>query len=742
MAQKSLVIVESPAKAKTINKYLGKGFIVTASVGHIIDLPKTKIGVNFEDNFAPQYVKIRGKEKIIKELRAFSKKADKVFIATDPDREGEAIAFHIATVIEKETSNISRVEFNEITKKAVDKAMNNPRTIDMARVYSQQARRVLDRIVGYQVSPVLWKTIYRGLSAGRVQSVALRLICEREQEIRAFKPEEFWTISASVQTPPIEPFEVRLVKIDSKKAKIPDGESAKEHTAGIRAADLKIDSIEKKASKRQPPPPFITSTLQQTASSRLRYSTKRIMRIAQSLYEGVDIPGQGSIGLITYMRTDSFRMNADAVNDAGNYAVAVFGKEYGLDKPRFFRSKKNVQDAHEAIRPTYISAEFAPQALKEHLSAEQFRLYDLIWKRFIACQMAPAIIDKTVVHVKGGRYELTAEGETVRFPGFMRLYREEAENEAAEKQTIPAGLKQGADCTLLELNPKQNFTKPLPRFSESTLVKELDKLNIGRPSTYAQIVSTILMRKYVYLKERKLYAAELGETVNKILTTNLPDFFNVSFTARMEEELDEIASGRATYEQVMREFYEPFSKALEKVNAKRNEIKADLVEKSDETCDKCGRPMVVRWGRNGRFLACSGFPDCKNTKPLDPEEEPQESDEKCPKCGKPMLIKTGPFGKFLACSDYPACKTTKPLSTGVKCPKEGCGGDIIQRRSKRGKIFYGCSNYPQCNFVSWDKPVNRTCPECGNNYMSEKQTKAKGAFLICPKCRHEIKENE
>jgi len=739
MAQKSLVIVESPAKAKTINKYLGKEFMVTASVGHIIDLPKTKLGVNLEKDFAPQYVNIRGKEKVIKDLRAQAKKSDQVFIATDPDREGEAIAFHIATVLEKVNTNILRVEFNEITKNAVDQAMGHPRAIDMSRVYSQQARRVLDRIVGYQVSPVLWKTVHRGLSAGRVQSVALRLICEREQEIRVFKPEEYWTITAEVQSAGSDPLTVKLAKIDSKKAKIPNQESSDKHEAAIRASELKISAVEKKATKRQPGPPFITSTLQQTASSRLRYSTKRIMGIAQSLYEGVVVPGQGSIGLITYMRTDSFRVSNEALQAASEYIQQTFDKSHGLEKARHFRSKKNAQDAHEAIRPTYISAEFAPEALKPHLSNEQYRLYDLIWKRFIASQMAPAVIDKTMILVSAGTsYEFSAEGETVRFPGYMRVYQEEQELEKNNKQAIPSGLKQGASCELLELLPQQNFTKPVPRFSESTLVKELDKLNIGRPSTYAQIVSTILRRKYVRLEERKLHATELGETVNKILVTNLADFFNVSFTAKMEEQLDQIAGNHATYEEVMHGFYDPFHQALEEVNARRKEIKADLTEESDQTCDKCGKPMLVRWGRNGRFLACSGFPECKITKPLDGDEQPQESDEKCPKCDKTMLIKTGPFGKFLACSDYPTCKTTKPLGTGVACPKDGCNGEVIQRRSKRGKIFFGCSKYPKCDFVSWDKPVHQACPNCEHHYLLEKTTKAKGTFLRCPSCKHEI----
>ncbi len=734
MTKKSLVVVESPAKARTINKYLGKEFKVLASVGHIIDLPKNKFGVNIDDGFKPEYIKIKGKEKVIKELRQEASKANEVFIATDPDREGEAIAYHIASLMENDL--IHRVEFNEITKTAVENAMSKPRTIDMDRVYSQQARRVLDRIVGYKTSPILWRTIYRGLSAGRVQSVALRLICEKEEQIRSFNPEEYWTIRLDVESAKKDIFEVKLVKINDKKAHIPDEKAAKEHSAAIRNASLHIHDILKKDVKRQPFPPFTTSTLQQSAARMLRMSTKRIMSIAQTLYEGVELPDRGSIGLITYMRTDSTRISSEAMNAVHHYIGETYGKDYTIPRPRFFKSKKSAQDAHEAIRPTYISKEYAPVAIKAHLSADQYRLYNLIWKRFVSCQMPPAVYEKTTITVRGGIYDFQTEGEVMKYAGFEKVYNENAET-GADNAKIPSGLQQGESCRLADLHAEQNFTKPQPRFTESTLVKELDKLGIGRPSTYAQIVSTILQRKYVELQERKLHATELGETVNRILIDNFPAIFNVDFTADMENELDDIATAKAPYERVMKNFYDPFQKAMTEVESKKDEIKSNLLKDAGETCDKCGRAMVIRWGRNGRFMACSGFPECKNTKPIEAEAEPEKTDETCDKCQSPMVIKTGRFGKFLACSNYPECKNTRPLTTGVKCPK--CKeGDIVERRSKRGKIFFGCSRYPKCDFVSWDKPVHQECPECGHAYMLEKNTKAKGHFLRCPQCKNEI----
>ncbi len=744
--KKALVVVESPSKAKTINKYLGKNYKVTASVGHIIDLPKTKFGVNIEDGFKPQYIKIRGKEKIIKELKESGKKASKIFIATDPDREGEAIAYHIASIMTNDSADIKRIEFNEITKSAIETAINSPREIDMAKVYSQQARRVLDRIVGYEVSPILWKTVYRGLSAGRVQSVALRLVCEREQEIRSFKPEEFWTISIDVKNDTSEPFSAKLIKIlpkDGKKfvkAEIKNETESRNHVDEIKASELSISLLSKREIKKNPVPPFITSTMQQAAARVLRFSTSQIMRIAQQLYEGIEIPNQGSVGLITYMRTDSTRISKEAIESGRNLIKSNFGDEYLPAKPRFYKSKKSAQDAHEAIRPTYLSDEYHPEVIKKHLSSPQYKLYNLIWKRFIASQMNPAIFDKTVVEITGGNYLFRVEGEVLKFEGFLKIYgenlQENKENGDNGDSKIPSGLKENDILKLLKVDSQQNFTKPLPRFSESTLVKELDKLGIGRPSTYAQIITTIISRKYAEKNENKLFATELGETVNSILSKNFPNIFNVQFTAEMENELDKIAVNDDQYESVMKNFYTPFKEALDDVKSNRDKIKSDLLEKTEEVCDKCGKAMVIRWGRNGRFMACNGYPDCKNTKPLDEEEMPQETDEKCDKCGSPMVIKTGRYGKFLACTKYPDCKTTRPIPLGVKCPKDQCEGDINARRSKKGRLFYGCSKYPECDFVSWNKPVNEKCSSCGNNYLLEKYTKAKGNFFQCPECKN------
>jgi DNA topoisomerase-1 len=744
MERKSLVIVESPSKAKTINKFLGKNYKVEASVGHIIDLPKSKLGVSIEQGFKPQYIKIRGKEKIIKHLKSAAAKADKIYLATDPDREGEAIAYHIASILDRDKKDVKRVEFNEITKQAINLAFEMPREIDMARVYSQQARRVLDRIVGYQVSPILWKTIYRGLSAGRVQSVALRLICEREESIRQFVAEEYWTIKILVRGKPEAPFWAKLIKIkpDADKEAVPvsikNETEAADHVQRIKQANLVILELDTRRVKKTPPPPFITSTMQQAAARLLRFSTSRIMRIAQQLYEGVEIPGQDSVGLITYMRTDSTRISSEAIHSVRQLIQQDFGKEYLPEHARHYRSKKSAQDAHEAIRPTYLGTDFNPLKLKKHLSAEQFKLYDLIWKRFLACQMQEALFDKTMVDIGGNEYLFRAEGETMVFDGFLKVYGTSLEKENGDDNdavTIPAGLHKHEPLRLQDIDSKQNFTKAPPRFMESSLVKELDRLGIGRPSTYAQIIYTILARKYVEKKENKLWATELGETVNKILINNFPDIFDVSFTAEMEDELDKIAAHKLKYEEVMHNFYQPFTVSLQKVHTQREQIKSELQEETSTICDLCGKPMIIRWGRNGRFMACSGYPECKNTKPLNGEDEPKTSDEICEKCGNPMVYKVGRYGRFLACSNYPACKNTKAIPLGIKCPKPGCGGDIIQRRSKKGKIFYGCSRYPNCDFVSWDKPVNRACSNCGHSYLLEKYNKAQGNFLTCPECK-------
>ena len=741
---KSLVVVESPSKAKTINKFLGSDYKVLASIGHIIDLPKSKFGINIEDGFKPQYIKIRGKEKIINQLKQSAHQVAKIYLATDPDREGEAIAYHIYSILDRDKDNVKRIEFNEITKKAISQALESPRAIDMARVYSQQARRVLDRIVGYQISPVLWKTIYRGLSAGRVQSVALRLVCEREQAISEFVPEEYWTIKILVKGKPEKPFWAQLIKIKTdrdkfEKAEIKSENETQIHLENIKQAAIYISDLTTKTVKKQPSPPFITSTLQQAAARILGYSTNRIMRVAQQLYEGVEISGKGSLGLITYMRTDSTRISHDALQSVRKIIETEYGAKYLPEKARYFRSKKSAQDAHEAIRPTYLTSEYHPDQLKKYLSADQYKLYNLIWKRFLACQMEHAVFDKTIVDILADDYLFRAEGEVMTFDGYLKIYGQSPEinenNGESEDIEIPPGLKKNESLALKKIDPKQNFTKPPVRFTESTLVKELDRLGIGRPSTYAQIITVVLKRKYVEKKENKLYATDLGDTVNKILVNHFPNIFNVKFTAFMEDELDKIASHEYNYEDVLNDFYAPFTKSLEKVNSQRDQIKSELQQETDRMCDVCGRKMVIRWGRNGRFLACSGYPECKNTRPLEEDELPQTSDQVCEKCGHPMVYKVGRFGRFLACSNYPECKNTKPIPLGVTCPRHDCNGNIIERRSRKGKVFYGCSNYPKCDFMSWNKPVNRTCRSCGNNYLLEKYSRVKGNFLQCPECK-------
>lgn len=745
---KTLVIVESPAKAKTINKILGKDYKVAASVGHIIDLPKTKLGVDIENGFSPKYSVIPGKQKIVKELKQAAKGASDILLATDPDREGEAIAYHIYNQIRKVNPRIQRIEFNAITRPAVQKAIENPRDIDENRVQAQQARRVLDRIVGYQVSPILWKTVYRGLSAGRVQSVALRLICEREVEIENFRPVEYWNVTAHLKTPEAEEFFAKLIKIkdktlDPRKFRIGSKEEAETHYRNLQNAKYVVSNLTKKKVKKKPPPPFITSTLQQDASRRFRMGTSRIMRIAQQLYEGIDLGPAGNVGLITYMRTDSTRISPEAISGIREYIAGSYGSEYLPAKPNVYRSKKSAQDAHEAIRPAYVSTDYEPRKIKRHLTAEQFKLYELIWSRFLACQMKPAEAEKTTIDITAGNYLFQATGEVITFRGFLQAYRESEENSAGKPEdgadkNIPKKIQKGAVLKLIELLLKQQFTKPAPRYSESTLVKTLDRLGIGRPSTYAQIISTLFKRKYAEREERSIKPTELGRTVNEILVKNFPRLFDVKFTAALEDELDKIEQNETSYLDALGNFYGPFEQTLNDISGKVKEIKSSLQKKSDIVCDLCGRPMVVKWGRNGRFLACSGFPECKNTRPLEEPAPPKESDEVCPKCGSPMLVKRGRFGEFLACSNYPKCKTTMPISTGVPCPEEGCEGTIVQRQSRKGKIFYSCSEYPKCKFALWNRPVARACPSCSFPLLEEKVSRNGDYSLQCPQCKQKV----
>ncbi|MBN1153294.1 type I DNA topoisomerase [candidate division KSB1 bacterium] len=741
MAQ-NLVIVESTAKTKTIKKFLGKNYIVLSSVGHLKDLPKGNLGVEIDDNFEPTYITIRGKGKILNDLKKAAAESDAVFIATDPDREGEAIAWHINEEIRSKNSNTYRIQFNEITQTAVLNAIQNPMAIDEKRVEAQKARRVLDRLVGYQISPILWKTIFRGLSAGRVQSVALRLIIERETEIENFVSVEYWTITAQVQGNNTKPFYSKLFKIQGNKPEIPDKDRCDQILADLKTKNYVVKDISKKEVSRKPAPPFTTSTMQQEAAKRLGYSTKKIMMIAQQLYEGIEIGSEGSIGLITYMRTDSTRIANEAVQSAREYIYSAYGKDYLPDSPNIYKAKKNIQDAHEAIRPTSMHRD--PKSLKKFLTAEQFKLYELIWNRFIACQMKPAKLHQTTLDIAAGdssdkeRYIFRTTGSVVIFRGFLQVYEDYLEPNGDDDSTdnqpnLPENLVIGQKLELLDLISDQHFTKPPARYSESSLVKELDNLGIGRPSTYSLIISTLMLRKYIERNNKQLVPTDLGRTVNKILVLNFPDLFNVKFTAKMEAELDKIESGDLKYLAVMHDFYKPLSAALHRVEQEKEIIKESLIEETDEMCPKCGSKLIARWGRNGKFIGCSAYPDCKYTRPLEAEQVVQ--DEICEKCGRPMVIKVGRFGRFLACSGYPECNNAKPYSLRVPCPKPDCDGEVIERKSKRGKVFYGCSNYPNCDFVTWYKPVAKKCPNCQSPYLEERYSQRDGEYLYCPKCK-------
>jgi len=739
---KNLLIVESPTKSKTLKKFLGRGFEVLATVGHIKDLPKSKLGVDTDNGFDIQYVTIKGKAKIIKKLKDAAKKSEMIYLAPDPDREGEAIAWHVAQELGKK-SKISRVTFNEITKSAVLNALDKTRDIDANLVNAQQARRVLDRLVGYKISPFLWKTITYGLSAGRVQSVALRIICEREKEIEEFTQEEYWEIESLLADKDQHKILSKLTRIDGEKAVIRNEDEAARIAGELKGLDFLVDSIKRQEKKRRPMPPFITSTLQQDAARALYFSPKKTMVVAQQLYEGVELGDEGPTGLITYMRTDSTRVAESALESVRGYITGTYGADYLPPRPVRYQSRKGAQDAHEAIRPTYT--DHPPEKLKKYLTRDQLRLYMLIWNRFVASQMNPAVYDTTSLDITAGQYNFHAHSQSLKFDGFLKVYNETKENggngENGLVDFIP-DLKPGDAMTLLEVTPSQHFTKPPARFSQASLVRTLEAEGIGRPSTYATIVSTLLDRKYVEPMDRRLAATELGKTVNKILTESFPYIFNVKFTANMENDLDMVESGKADWVEVIREFYGPFNERLDDLTSKQKEIKESLTEATDEKCEKCGGDMVIKWGRNGRFLACSNYPECKNTRPLASDETAVETDEKCEKCGAPMVVKTGRFGKFLACSAYPQCKNTRALPTGIKCPRENCGGEVVEKRSRKGKVFFGCSKYPECDFVSWYKPVNKPCPECNNPYMVEKVSQRRGAYLACPACRHKIYQEE
>ncbi len=731
-----LVIVESPAKARTIKKYLGSDYAVQASVGHIIDLPKRALGVDVDNGFAPTYQVIEGKASVINALKRSAKKAGEIFIATDPDREGEAIASHVAKAIEIDKGRVHRVLFNEITPASVKRALAKPGEIDQAKVEAQQARRILDRLVGYLVSPIIQKIIARGTSAGRVQSVALRLICEREVEIRAFVPQEYWSITADLLTKKKESFQAKLVQWKGKKVNmdIKNEAEAQKTVEALQKEAFVLTDLKKKKVKSTPSPPYTTSTLQQDAARRLKSSNRRTMGTAQALYEGVELGREGPVGLITYMRTDSTRTAPEAIKALREFIAGEFGKDFMPAESRVFKKSKRAQEAHEAIRPTDVQRK--PDQVKKYLTPEQFRLYQLIWNRFVASQMADALFESTTATINAGPGELRAIGRRTLFRGYQEIYADLTTEEDEAARELPV-LKVGETYKLDKLTPKQHFTQPPPRYNEGSLVKELDELGIGRPSTYAMIISTLTTRRYVEKEQQRFSPTELGEIVNKILVGQFPDIFNVSFTAKMEEELDSIENKEVDWVQVVEDFYEPFHDSLEAVKGKRDELRRQTEEVTDQVCEKCGSPMVIKWGPHGRFLGCSAFPKCKNIKPLQPAPEP--TDKVCPKCGKPMVVRTGRYGKFLGCSGYPECRTILPLDEGlaVECPRPGCGGTVSPKRSKKGRTFWGCSNYPDCDFVSSHRPIREACAACGHPYMEERVAKG-GTFKVCPSCKTKV----
>jgi DNA topoisomerase-1 len=796
---KALVIVESPAKAKTINKYLGKQYVVKASLGHIKDLPKKDLAVDVEHGFEPYYEIIEGKRKLINELKQAAKEVESIYLAADPDREGEAICSHLQEELQGKKNGgpqIYRVMFNEITKNAIQKAFQNPGMVDEKLVDAQQARRVLDRLVGYKISPLLWDKVRRGLSAGRVQTVALRVIVERESEIAAFIKNEYWTIDADLgaRKPPL--LNAHLIKKDDQTPELGNQEATDRVVAQLDGTEYIVKSVGTREKRRNPVAPFITSTLQQESSRKLRFSVKRTMILAQRLYEGIDLGKEGAVGLITYMRTDSTRVSEEALQEVRAYIAVKFGPEFLPESANIYRTKKDAQDAHEAVRPT--SMEHSPDDVAKYLAEDELKLYRLIWNRFVASQMTPAVFDQTTIDISArgkdaSDYLFRATGSVLKFGGFLKVYEEgkdQSDEEDEEmKHRLPA-VAEGEHLKLRSLVPEQHFTEPPPRYNEATLVKKLESDGVGRPSTYASILSTIQEREYVKKEGGRFIPTELGKVVTGLLLENFDDIFDVKYTARMEEELDEIEAGKIAWREAIGEFYEKFDKDLKHAeehmtNIKRMEKptdlicekcgkplvikwgrhgsfiacsgypdctytreltvdlpdvdKVDLAEQGDEEyCENCGRPMVLKKGRFGTFFACTGYPDCKTTKPIGgTQKKPDvQLDEKCPQCGTNMVLKTGRFGEFTACGNYPTCKHVKQKTIGMKCPE--CNeGEVVERRSKRGKTFYGCNRWPDCNFVTWGKPVQEKCPECGSPYMVEKWLKA-GPVLQCPNadCKH------
>jgi len=715
--QKSLVIVESPAKAHTINRYLGNDYVVKASMGHVRDLPKSTLGVDVSHDFAPHYVVIPDRKKTVAELHKAAKEAAAVILAADPDREGEAISWHLSELLKDANPNIRRVLLNEITKKAVEEAFEQQRDIDPDKIRAQQARRILDRLVGYLISPLLWKKIGKGLSAGRVQSIALRLICDREKEIRNFAQEEYWSIAARLEASEPPPFKASLVKIDGKKAKIADSASAETIVAELKQAPFLLEDIKVQEKKRHPGPPYITSTLQQDGFRLLQFPVKKTMAVAQRLYEGLPIGERGLVGLVTYMRTDSVRISEGALAWARNYIETAFSKDHVPPHAHIYKNKRKAQDAHEAIRPT--SPDLPPAAVQPYLKKDELDLYTLIWNRFIASQMSPAVVEETEFTIQAVRCQFKAKGEVVRFAGFYALY----PNLGKDAESLPKAQK-GETLRVLGIEPKQNFTQPPPRYTEGSLVKELEAKGIGRPSTYAPIISTLQDRTYVVKDKGKFVPTDLGMYVTDYLVSHFSDLMEVKFTARMEEELDRIGEGEKDWLDYMRGYFSLLTADLTKAGQSES-VKGKGIP-IEEKCPKCGQPLVIREGRFGRFKACSGYPGCTFKESLR-KTETKNLDEICPSCGAQLVQKRGRYGYFVACSTYPKCKYIKKTEaakreTGIGCPL-GCGGMILERKTRRGKTFYGCSRFPKCRFATWDEPLNRLCPKCGQPVLLRKVRK-------------------
>ena len=753
---KALVIVESPAKARTLGKYLGKDYKVEASVGHIKDLPKKRLGVNIEKDFEPEYEIIHGKKKVVLSIRKEAKDVETVYLASDPDREGEAIAWHLREEMQQgkpgKEKQFYRLLITEITRRGVAKALENPLSFDdpeRLHIYEAQlARRILDRLVGYQISPILWRKVQQGLSAGRVQSVAVQFVVDREREVRSFTPEEYWNLVVSLEgsLPPL--FTARLMRKNGKKFKVENQSAAAAVAADLEKGDYVLKGIDKKTRKRQPVPPFITSKLQQEASRKLRFTAKQTMAIAQRLYEGINLGDEGPTGLITYMRTDSVRVSAEALDEVRDFIVRRYGADFLPEKPAFFKNKKNIQDAHEAIRPT--SVERSPEKVKSYLSAEEYKLYSLVWKRFVASQMNPATYATTTFDIACGPYGLSCQAESVLFKGFLLVYEEGqdySDDEGEDTQHMLPDLKEGDRLAFRGMERKQMFTQPPARYTEATLVKELEEQGIGRPSTYAAILSTIQDKSYVKKENGKFTPSELGELITDLLKESFPEIMDVAFTADMENKLDDVETGENQWQSLLKGFYGEFEQRLNYAGDHMRNVKRESVP-TDIACPSCQSPMAIRWGKLGSFLACTNYPACKTTLDYRRDEKgaiipiiQQEDVGNCPKCGAKLQVKTGRYGRFVSCGNYPDCDYRAPYSTQVPCPREGCQGHLIEKRTRRGKVFYGCSAYPQCDFATWNQPVTRICPSCGARSMVTISRSGATAFK-CEICKHIERSSE